>query len=78
MPQTAPSSREKSRRASTIFDSISTCGVGESTALASATASSTTDGMSLRMSVLVRLSTLTVPRAVRSFFTIASTSVALP
>ena len=73
----APSSREKSRLASTIFDSISTCGVCVSIALTSAVASSITELMSLMISVLVRSSTSTVPRAVSSRCTIFATSFTL-
>ena len=65
----APSAREKLRLASTILASISTCGVAVSMAFTSAVASCTTDGMSLMIRVLVRLSVLTVPRFESSFLT---------
>ncbi len=60
--QALPISREKSRLASTILASIITCGVCVSIALMSAVDSSITDGMSLRIRVLVRVSTFTEPR----------------
>ena len=72
-PHCVPSEREKFRFASTIFASISTCGVAVSIALTSAVASCTTDGMSLMMSVLVRASVSTEPRLESSRFTKPST-----
>ena len=76
-PQSKPREREKLRLASTILASIKTCGVWVSIALTSAVASWITDGMSLMMSVFVRLSTLTVPlgesnRETSSFISVTS------